>query len=463
MFSKLLNILLLIVAIIRCADEADRVTNLFESDLYSNSIYSGYLDTKDANRKLHYLFLPSQGDPSNDPVVLWLNGGPGCSSLLGFIQEHGPVVVPDFTRDLIRNKFSWNNLANMIYLESPAGVGFSYNDNGDADKHYDDAKSGEDNRRALVHFFTKFPEYANNPFYIAGESYAGVYVPTLASLILRNPQNPFNLKGIIVGNGLTDYTVDVEKALIDFAWDHSLYSPSTRSKLLKECNTTTTNVSHACNEARQEIQNAMQGLNIYDIYRECPQDPANKTSTSSDRAMINTLKKISKTQKMNYLTFLDNDNDLEEPVGIWPNGCKDDPYPTEFLNLNTTKAALHVRDSIQWAQCNDSINEWYIKTDASLALYPQLFDAGLKVWFYSGDTDAAVPFTGTVKWLPKLHLKIEEAYKPWFVKGQVAGFIQIYDKMTYVTVKGTGHMAPQWKREESYAMFRAYLLDVPLA
>lgn len=86
--------------------------------------YSGYLDVTDT-KSLHYVYIESQGDPTTDPVLIWFNGGPGCSSLLGFFQEHGPFVIDDFQTEIKENPYPWNIRANVLYIESPAGVGFS--------------------------------------------------------------------------------------------------------------------------------------------------------------------------------------------------------------------------------------------------------------------------------------------------------------------------------------------------
>lgn len=106
------------------------------------------------------------------------------------------------------NPYSWNKIANMIYLEAPAGVGYSWTTL--TDPAYTDESSAEDNYLAVKKFFTLFGEYADNEFYISGESYAGVYVPFLAHKIAveHKDDNTINLKGILVGNGVTDLTYD---------------------------------------------------------------------------------------------------------------------------------------------------------------------------------------------------------------------------------------------------------------
>lgn len=140
------------------------------------SMYSGYLRVTDT-KQLHYMFATSKGDPATDPVMVWYNGGPGCSSMLGFTQEHGPYVMDDDTTTFHANEQSWNNFANMLYIESPGGVGFSTCFDA-TDCTFDDDTSAADNLVALLDFFNnKFPEFQKNDLYISGESYAGIYVP----------------------------------------------------------------------------------------------------------------------------------------------------------------------------------------------------------------------------------------------------------------------------------------------
>lgn len=143
-------------------------------------VYSGYLSLPDSETKqFHYLLATSQNSPSTDPFIVWFNGGPGCSSLLGWAQEHGPYIIPDYETTFTLNPYSWNKEANVLYLESPGGVGFS-TCFATLECTSSDASSAVDNLNALLNFFTvKFPEFAQNDLYISGESYAGIYVPLL--------------------------------------------------------------------------------------------------------------------------------------------------------------------------------------------------------------------------------------------------------------------------------------------
>jgi carboxypeptidase C (cathepsin A) len=138
---------------------ADKVTSLPQMGTFSFNLYSGYLPVNQTTRSLHYMFAESQGNPATDPVVIWFNGGPGCSSMLGFTQEHGPFVMDDGTTTFHANNYTWNKEASMLYIESPAGVGFSYC-NQTTPCNYDDDQSAADNLAAILYFFNeKFPEY----------------------------------------------------------------------------------------------------------------------------------------------------------------------------------------------------------------------------------------------------------------------------------------------------------------
>jgi len=155
MFTKSL-ILTTLTAAVFAADEADRVLSIPDLAVFDTfPAYSGYLDVSDS-KSLHYFFVESQRDPTNDPLIIWFNGGPGCSSMLGFAQEHGPYKWDSGTDFWAVNEFSWNREANMLYIESPAGVGFSYCKGAKECNNYSDAETAEDNLAAVFAFFEKF-------------------------------------------------------------------------------------------------------------------------------------------------------------------------------------------------------------------------------------------------------------------------------------------------------------------
>ncbi|XP_041995846.1 serine carboxypeptidase-like 40 isoform X1 [Salvia splendens] len=168
--------------------------------------YGGYVTVNQtAGRAFYYYLAEAQISANSSPLLLWLNGGPGCSSLgYGAMQELGPFRVHSDGKTLYINPFSWNQGANVVFLESPAGVGFSYSNTSSDVKNNGDRRTAIDNYNFLVNWFNRFPEYKDRDFYIAGESYAGHYAPQLAQTILYHNRYPYNtttiinLKGIIV-------------------------------------------------------------------------------------------------------------------------------------------------------------------------------------------------------------------------------------------------------------------------
>ena len=175
-----------ILSVARTAIEKDKMTHLpiplsetGENKTISDNMYSGYLNVSET-KSLHYVFVGSRSaNAATDPVVVWFNGGPGCSSLLGLLQEHGPYVIEDNTTALIENPYPWNKEANMLYIESPAGVGFSINTNKSAPA-FSDMSQSIDTFKALEVWYEGFPEFIANPLFVSGESYAGLYVPYLS-------------------------------------------------------------------------------------------------------------------------------------------------------------------------------------------------------------------------------------------------------------------------------------------
>jgi serine carboxypeptidase-like clade II len=109
--------------------------------------------------------------------------------------------------NLTENSYSWHRLSNLLFFESPAGVGYSINT--DSNYTHNDATTAHDSLYAVIDFFEKFPEYKGRPFFIAGESYAGKYIPDLAVLIdtynYVGEGNRINIKSIIIGNGVIDH------------------------------------------------------------------------------------------------------------------------------------------------------------------------------------------------------------------------------------------------------------------
>ncbi|KAK7290761.1 hypothetical protein RIF29_05424 [Crotalaria pallida] len=237
-YTKIATIILIVVLAqtlmeVSSLPEYDKISSLPGQPFVNFQQYSGYIAVDDQQqRALFYYFVEAEVDPASKPLVLWLNGGPGCSSVgVGGFIEHGPFAPGE--NGLLRNDYSWNREANVLYLESPAGVGFSYSSNKSFYNLVTDEITAWDNLVFLQRWFTEFPEYSNNEFFITGESYAGHYVPQLAKLIVET-KTKINLKGIAIGNPLLEFNTDFNSTA-EFLWSHGLISDSVFGVLNYAC------------------------------------------------------------------------------------------------------------------------------------------------------------------------------------------------------------------------------------
>ncbi|KAL0365430.1 UNVERIFIED_CONTAM: Polyadenylate-binding protein RBP47 [Sesamum angustifolium] len=239
--------------------EADKISTLPGQPSVNFDQYAGYVTVDPvAGRALFYYFTESESS-STKPLVLWLNGGPGCSSLAGgAMMELGAFRVNPDGKTLWHNEYAWNNLANVLFLESPAGVGFSYSN---TSVEYGDKQTAADAYTFLLNWFEQFPEYKTRDFYITGESYAGHYVPQLASLILKNNKitnhTVINLKGIAIGNAEIDFE-DELSGMYDYYWTHALISDEHHKAILSNCNfSSSASVSAVCNSVLDQADAAL--------------------------------------------------------------------------------------------------------------------------------------------------------------------------------------------------------------
>jgi serine carboxypeptidase-like clade 2 len=219
-----------LASVVNALPEEDRVTELDQMQPTGYNMFSGFMDLNNTNRKIHYVFVDSQNNNETDPLLIWFNGGPGCSSWLGFMQENGPYKMEDGQDTFQWNEYSWNKKANVLYIDQPAGVGFS---TCTGNCSFDDYNASEDNVEALLKWYEKFPEYKKHDLYISGESYAGIYIPYLMWQIDMHNNNQtvedqkVPLKGILVGNGCTNWTYDALPASIDMYYWRSLLDEGT--------------------------------------------------------------------------------------------------------------------------------------------------------------------------------------------------------------------------------------------
>ncbi|KAF8879930.1 Alpha/Beta hydrolase protein [Infundibulicybe gibba] len=168
--------------------------------------YTGYIDIE--ARHLFFYFFESRSSPDEDDVILWTNGGPGCSSSLGLFMELGPCRIPDENGTVFHPQ-SWNSNANIFFIDQPVGTGFSYAEYGEAVSTTEDA--AQDIAAFISIFFENFSQFKGRPFHMAGESYGGRYLPLFASAVydqntklVEAGMSTINLTSIMIGNGMTD-------------------------------------------------------------------------------------------------------------------------------------------------------------------------------------------------------------------------------------------------------------------
>ncbi|XP_042497450.1 serine carboxypeptidase-like 25 [Macadamia integrifolia] len=218
--------------------EADRIIKLPGQPKVSFQQYSGYVTVnKTAGRALFY-WLTEAIQPDSKPLVLWLNGGPGCSSIgYGASEEIGPFKIKKNGTGLYLNNLSWNTVANLLFLESPAIVGFSYT-NTSSDLHTSgDSRTAKEALEFIIRWLDRFPHYKQREIYLAGESYAGHYVPQLAKEIMTynsRSKYPIKLKGIMVGNAVMDNYYD-NLGYFDYLLTHAIISDETHKQILNKC------------------------------------------------------------------------------------------------------------------------------------------------------------------------------------------------------------------------------------
>ncbi|WJZ96333.1 hypothetical protein VitviT2T_015028 [Vitis vinifera] len=426
----------------------DLVTDLPGQPAVDFRHYAGYVTVNEENgRALFYWFYEATTQPNEKPLVLWLNGGPGCSSVgYGATQEIGPFIVDTDGHGLKFNPYSWNREANMLFLESPVGVGFSYsNTTSDYEKLGDDF-TANDNYAFLHKWFLKFPSYRKRIFYIAGESYAGKYVPELAEVIYDKNKDPslfIDLRGILLGNPET-CDADDWRGLVDYAWSHAVVSDETHKIIRENCDFYSEDPwsNDNCSDAVGEVLDQYKRIDIYSLYTSV----CTKTSKRSDDNSMQVLFK--RTSRM-----------MPRIMGGY-DPCLDD-YAKAFYNRADVQKALHVSDGHRvknWSICNaDIFGNWSQSQPSVLPIYRKLIAGGLRIWVYSGDTDGRVPVLSTRYCLSTLKLPITRAWRPWYHQQQVSGWFQEYKGLTFATFRGAGHAVPVFKPSESLTFFSAFL------
>ncbi|KAJ4960956.1 hypothetical protein NE237_020866 [Protea cynaroides] len=436
--------------------EADRITQLPGQPKVTFQQFSGYVTVDDVNgRALFYWFTEAVHHPESKPLIIWFNGGPGCSSVAyGASEEIGPFKINKTGSGLYMNKFSWNHAANTLFLESPAGVGFSYTNTPSDLLDSGDQRTAQDALVFVIQWLERFPRYKKRELYLAGESYAGHYIPQLAREILgynsAGDIQPINLKGIMVGNAVMDSYHD-NVGTVDYWWSHGLISDNTYKRLLNSCDFHRAETSPECETIFSYAMDVEIGKNIdpYNIYA--------PTCNHSDRTGATTRMFMHLPQRPGRRPV------FMKVLGYDP--CSED-YAEIYYNRPDVQKALHANRTkipYKWTACSDTLHKKWADMEISvLPIYQDMIAAGLRIWVYSGDVDSVVPVTATRNSLAQLNLTTKIPWSPWFVKKQVGGWTEVYEELTFATVRGAGHEVPFCKPKAALQLVRSFLTGTPL-
>ncbi|KAK9671179.1 hypothetical protein RND81_12G011400 [Saponaria officinalis] len=363
--------------------------------------FGGYVNADDTTLQIKkhffYYFVEAQINPLSKPLVLWLNEGPGCLSIgYGAFIENGHFTPTE--NALLKNKYSWNKEANMLYLDSPSEVGFSYSSNTSFYDFVTDDITARDNFAFLQNWLIKFPEYKNRDLFLTGESYAA----QLANLLL-NSDLKSNLKN-------RQFNVDFNSRG-EYLWSHGLISYATYEMLQNVCNFS-------------QIKRQM-----------------TKGEISQDCSMV-------QTQVSNEIGKLINVYDVTLDVCVHH-------QQAHLLNL----MVIHYTHLSQINRLKYSQDDFEIPI---LPLLSTIIKQGVRVLVYSGDQDSVIPLTGTRALVNKLAIELGMnttlPYQPWLLDNQVGGWTQVYgDVLTFATIRAAAHEAPFTQPARSLELFRSFL------
>ncbi|XP_058722985.1 serine carboxypeptidase-like 45 [Vicia villosa] len=413
----------------------DMITTLPDQPWVNFTQYAGYLTVDENNLKnLFYYFVEAEVDPASKPVVLWINGGPICSTYGGgAFTENGPFR-PTSTGRLVKNPYSWNIEANMLYLDSPAGFGFSYSE--DPSDYFTNDKFTV----FLQNWFNKFPQYRTNDFFITGENYAGHYAPQLAELILQSRVN-INLKGIAIGNPLLEFDTDLNSA-IEFLSLKGQISEETYEMLNTECNMATLkrqfqsgNFSTSCSKVNFELSKDRAYTDPFDVYADICLPP---------------------TERQAYMLTEQQAGDIDVCVG---------EQTATYMNRMDVQNAMHAKlvGVKSWSSCSGVVvYDIQSLENSTISILGTLVKSGVRVLVYSGNPDSVIPFLGTRSLINHLAEDFgfitTKPFKAWLVGGEDAGWTMEYeDILTYATVNGAGHSVPFSQPEIALKMIQTFL------
>jgi serine carboxypeptidase-like clade 1 len=307
-----------------------------------------------------------------------------------------------------------------------------------------DKQQAQDNFEALQQFYKGYPEYSANDLFITGESYAGMYVPTLALQVLaynNQSSTPIPLKGIAVGNGVIGSGTgeNTEQIKVDYLHGHGLFSDALYADIVTQCGNYTQPYSTPCKNDLTQMSTQVGNVNIYDIYADCVNSGA-------------TEERVWRRPPTEFDLMLER---LGGPVE-----CLDGGAAQAWLDQADVRQAIHVPPVSQigeWELCTNKL-QYTSNWGSLLPNYKNDLIPAIRVLIFNGDADACVPYNGNEWWTSTLGVPQTVGWTAWNVNNQVAGYVTKYQMgFEFVTVKGAGHMVPEYKPVEALEMFSRYL------
>ncbi|CAL9022463.1 unnamed protein product [Prunus brigantina] len=340
--------------------------------------------------QLFYYFFESEGSPEYDPLVLWFNGGPGCSTFSGFLNENlGPLSF-DYLNSignkpkLKLNPYSWTKVANIIFVDEPVGTGFSYAKTWEGYSNIRDTLSAVQTYEFLRKMYTQ-----GKVSFLIVDHEVLIWVYFIYFYVGNRDEHlpPMNLKGYVIGNPVTDTQIDKNYRVL-FACLKALIPEE-----LCQC--------------------------IEDIHLEQILEPVCSVSSP---------KSAGSKWFAEYLVNKDSANLLLSFPQLRRSWCRSYNYLFSYIwaNDRTVQDALHIREGSikEWERCNKTLQDLYISdVSSSLVYHENLIKQGYRVLIYSGDHDMNIPYVSTMGWIESLNLTVDSRWKPWFLHGQVAGLV----------------------------------------
>jgi cathepsin A (carboxypeptidase C) len=427
--------------------------------------YTGWLDV--GGKHLFFWYFESQDEPTKDPLSLWLTGGPGGSSMLGLLMELGPCLINEHGNGTVHNEYGWSKHSNLLFIDSPAGVGFSYVDEG-VPQPATSFTTAQDLHHFLQVFVTDvFPNFGHGEgkeVHVTGESYGGHYIPALgAQIVSQNllyPKRPqINLKSMFVGNG---YVSPLDTA---FGYWETL------------CTTNPGVKEPVFNQTRCDIM-AANIPRCIDLARVCYQHP--------DPAICNGAEEVCWNGVIQYYDGESgsakehrNRFDITTPCKTGDDLCYTEaPRIEEYLNLPWVWEALAVPSAVKnySIYSMDVEHAFELANDLPITMQPQvlyLLDNGIDVLFYQGNLDLACNTAGNHRWAESMPWAGQPAFiaqpkKMWKHEGKEVGWFKEVKIVTasgrattfaMSTVDGAGHMVPYDKPKEALALVERWVND----